>query len=396
DTVTVTAAGLAKTTVTTTDPVGNQIYLKDSNGDITENTYDDFGRLIKTERKIGDKTETETKSYNANGSLVKETAPTGIVTSYYYDKMNRVITTTISKGSSSKTTTTTRAYLPSVTINTGMGSVTVSNPFVTKEYIKGDSIPISETYTDRLGRTVREKSGGIYTDYTYDKQGKVLTAYKIGQSEKAANAGLLTLNVYDENGNQTDTILNPSYDAAAKTLKVSANSIHTKSVYDARGKLIKSIDALGNETKLDYNVKGELTTVTGPKIAEDKEGRPLSDQMDFEYNIPVPGNKVKNERVDANGNISIEELDALGQTLKIADLGDGKAGTEAISTSYEYDKEGNKIKETEAKGNYRAFSYDDKKRLTKTEYYDEKGEKKLVTKYSYDLYDNISKMQDYK
>ncbi|MGL4484675.1 MAG: hypothetical protein ACRCUS_06960, partial [Anaerovoracaceae bacterium] len=171
---------------------------------------------------------------------------------------------------------------------------------------------------------------------------------------------------------------------------------HTKSVYDASGKLIRSIDALGNETKLDYNVKGELTTVTGPKIAEDKEGRPLSDKMDFEYNIPAPGNKVKNERVDANGNISIEELDALGQTLKIADLGDGKASTEAISTSYEYDKEGNKIKETEAKGNYRAFSYDDKKRLTKTEYYDEKGEKKLVTKYSYDLYDNVSKMQDYK
>ncbi|MGL4483728.1 MAG: hypothetical protein ACRCUS_02150, partial [Anaerovoracaceae bacterium] len=253
-----------------------------------------------------------------------------------------------------------------------------------------------ETYTDRLGRTVREKSGGIYTDYTYDKQGKVLTAYKIGQSEKNANAGLLTLNVYDENGNQTDSVVNPSYDTASKALKVSGSSIHTKSVFDATGKEVKRIDALGNETKMEYNVKGELTKVTGPKISEDIGGNPLSDEMDFKYNLPVAGNKVKNERVDANGNISIEEVDALGQTLKVADLGDGKTGTDAISTTYEYDKDGNKIKETEAKGNFRTFTYDEKKRLTKVEYSDEKGEKKFKTVYYYDIYDNISKMQDYK
>ncbi|MGL4483812.1 MAG: DUF6531 domain-containing protein, partial [Anaerovoracaceae bacterium] len=189
DTVTETAAGVSKRTVTTTDPLGNQTYLKDSTGDETSNTYDDFGRLIKTARKIGEKTETTTKSYNANGSLLKETSPTGIVTSHSYDKMNRVTATTITKGTTSKTTTTTRGYMGAIRINTGMGYVSVANPFVTKEYIKGDSTPISETYTDRLGRTVREKSGGIYTDYTYDKQGKVLTAYKIGQSEKNANAG---------------------------------------------------------------------------------------------------------------------------------------------------------------------------------------------------------------
>ncbi|MGL4484013.1 MAG: hypothetical protein ACRCUS_03605, partial [Anaerovoracaceae bacterium] len=253
-----------------------------------------------------------------------------------------------------------------------------------------------ETYTDRLGRTVREKSGGIYTDYTYDKQGKVLTAYKIGQSEKNANAGLLTLNVYDENGNQTDTVLNPSYDTASKALKVTGSSIRTKSVFDATGKEVKRIDALGNETKMDYNIKGELTKVAGPKTSEDDAGNPLSDKMDFKYNIPVSANKVKNERVDANGNISIEEVDALGQTVKVADLGDGKTGTDAISTSYEYDIDGNKIKETEAKGNFRTFSYDEKKRLIKVEYSDEKGEKKLKTVYGYDIYDNISKMQDYK
>ncbi|MGL4483835.1 MAG: DUF6531 domain-containing protein, partial [Anaerovoracaceae bacterium] len=393
DMVTVAAAGVSNTTITTTDPLGNQIYLKDASGDITENFYDDFGRLTKTIRKIGEKTETSTKTYNANGSLIREVSPTGIVSTYSYDKMNKVVSTTIAKGSSSKTTQTIRSYLPKVTINTGMGYVSVANPYVTKEYIKGDSRPVSETYIDRLGRTVREKSGGIYTDYTYDKQGKVLTAYKIGQSEKAANAGLLTLNVYDENGNQTDTVINPSYDIGSKSLKVSTSSIHTKSIYNASGKEIERIDAMGNITRMDYNINGELTKLTGPKIGEDKEGKALANSMEFAYNQLVSGNTnlVKNTKTDANGNISIEEINALGQTIKIADLGDNKAGTAAISTAYEYDKDGNKIKETEAKGNFRTFSYDNKKHLIKSEYFDEKGDKKLSTRYSYDLYDNVTK-----
>ncbi|MGL4485196.1 MAG: RHS repeat-associated core domain-containing protein [Anaerovoracaceae bacterium] len=386
---TVTAIGIpTKITESTVDMLGNEIYFKNEAGDTSTNTYDNFGRLVQTSFKPGGEgtAEITQRTYNKNGSLISETAKDGTITTYSYDNMNQVTSTTVARNSMTKTTSTIRAYENQIQLNTGMGTKTIENPYVTKEYLVGESIPVSESYQDNLGRTVREKANGIYTDYTYDKQGKTLTSYSLG-ANASANSGMLTANVYDENGNQTDTIINPIYTSGS--LKLGADSIHNKTVYDNSGKAVKKIDPMGNATEMDYNMLGELIRV---KLPDSKEN-----ETKFQYGLTVtPGALVKNVSTDALGNESIEEINAEGQSLKIADIGSG-AGITPISTSYEYDILGNKTKETEAKGNYKTFSYDVKKRLVETNSYEAAGGiRKLKTVYAYDNSDNLISTRDYK
>lgn len=82
--------------ITSYDAMGREVSSTDQNtGEVTTTTYDFMGRVVKTERSLtdqeGNKTsQTETKSYNANGAVTSETSSAGVTTEYRYDSRNRV------------------------------------------------------------------------------------------------------------------------------------------------------------------------------------------------------------------------------------------------------------------------------------------------------------------
>lgn len=70
--------------ITSYDAMGREVSSTDQNtGEVTTTTYDFMGRVVKTERSLtdqeGNKTsQTETKSYNANGAAHQKQAVQGL------------------------------------------------------------------------------------------------------------------------------------------------------------------------------------------------------------------------------------------------------------------------------------------------------------------------------
>ena len=76
--------------------MGREVSSTDQNtGEVTTTTYDFMGRVVKTERSLkdqeGNKTsQTETKSYNANGAVTSETSSAGVTTCLLYTSLVRL------------------------------------------------------------------------------------------------------------------------------------------------------------------------------------------------------------------------------------------------------------------------------------------------------------------
>ena len=178
------------------DAIGNITYSKDDTGLETWYTYDGFGRLVNTLYKITDKNTqevikeySESFEYDLNGSKIKEVAKDGSITLYEYDNMNRVVKETYNKDNQTRVLKYEYSYMNTpIYIYDGKKTsddykgIEYNNVYVeTTKLVKedGDYI-IAQKFYDAKEQLIREKSSGLYTDYTYDKEGRVVTAYSIG------------------------------------------------------------------------------------------------------------------------------------------------------------------------------------------------------------------------
>lgn len=375
----------------TYDEVGNVITETDKTNNITTSyKYDEFLRVIKTTETAqvnGKKTTKNTENgYDKNGSKIKSVDEEGRITEYTYDSMNRVIETKLIVGSDEKVTRTAYSY-GSVSINTGKGMMTVKNATVTTITNTSDEV-VGKTYTDSLGRTVRELNNGLYVDYTYDNDGRIFTTYTGGMNETDANEiaeGKLSVNTYDAYGNQTDTIINP--EVAGDTFKVGENSIVTSNEYDAAGMLIKSTDANGNSTCYEYDEQGRVTKVT-TAVGTSNQYSYDNIEKDSKGNIK----SVVDTVTDALGSVSKTTTNGTEQVLSIKD----ETSSGSIETTYEYDVNGQKIKEAYSDGSYLTFTYDVYGNNVKKSAFDANGNEINSTEYVYDGDGNIIEAVDNK
>ena len=348
--------------------------------------YDFLGRVIKTTTttdESGATPKVETKSYDENGTVISETDSYGITKKYEFDKLNRLTSTQISKNDNIMKKTTNEYTYGDATINTGIGTKSLSNIYIERTY--ANNVLFSEKYIDKSGNTVREKTNGIYTDYTNDNKGNVITTFVIGSNVKDLSKGKISLSLYNEDGKNNANIENPSIENGK--FKVDNNSIITTKTYDKKGNESKVTDGNKVTTKYDYNDSSKTTKVT----LDYKENDSNPNFTKIDYNIANDGSTTT-KITDALNHISYNVTNGAGLQTEVKDV--GKSNN--ITTKFEYDPRGNKTKETFTNGEYKEYKYNKRNLLTQVTYYSEDDKSTLVTEYNYDNNDKLTSMIDYK
>lgn len=391
-------AGTVDSIVTATyDSCGRILTELDEKNRNVIHEYDEFGRCVQTTilipgtAKETEQKEVETKTYNANGAVATETDKAGRVTSYTYDNRNRVIKKTITADGDIRTYTTTYSY-ENVEIFKAEGvTETVDNAYV-ETVTDSSGYEVSKQYMDRSGNTVRMKENGLFTDYTYDSDGKAIAVFSAGQTEGDAEGGQLAVTLYNKNGKETHKIVNPSYDRINESYQVTEQSVYTRNVYDENGNLTESYDGNNHVTKFTYDTQSRLIKV----IAESGTDTENSRRHTYDIQTKDADGKIittADEILSALGIKTRATVNGAGQVLSVTDTGvDGEI---TITTTYEYDTQGNQTKEIFADGSYNAYTYNLKNMIVGILRYNALNQLTGETTYTYDKEDRLSKMTDY-
>ncbi|MGL4485403.1 MAG: DUF6531 domain-containing protein, partial [Anaerovoracaceae bacterium] len=373
--------GEITTSIAKYDPLGNEIFSDDGLGNITESYYDGFSRLIKQVNKTGDKIVTIQSKYNNNGSLIYEKNSNGYETYYEYDIWNELIQRRTIFKEETKESKISRSY-KDIWINTARGEKKIDKAKVIEERnIKGKLL--SATYTNAEGDLVREIAGGLITDNEYTQNGTLISSLTKGETETDLSNARVSLSFTDESTRTNYSVTNPVYDEGISAYKIdSKKSIVESSVFDSTDNVVLSKDALGNETKYEYDNAKNLTSAVSP----------LGARRDFEYDIRE-GELAVDKVIDAKGNVSVTKRNAFGEEVEIADLGNG--GVAPISTKYEYDNKGRPIKEIDSKGNIKKYIYNSKNQIEKLEYINSDSILTMESSFEYDKEENRTVMADY-
>ncbi len=289
-------------------------------------TYDTLGRLISSTDGNGNVTTFENTDF---WNLKKITSPEGISRNFEYDPNNNKTKEFITQSGSS---TLEKEYFYDL-----LDKLTTT----TTKYDTSKTRDDLATYDDN-SRLVSQKSGsGAKVEFTYDAFEKVTKQTIIGDPNDASK-NIVTLFVYDLNGNLIQ--------------KTDPKGNITTFTYDLFDRLTKETDTLGNYYTLTYNTDNTIA-----EVKKYSSWNTLLAKVKTTYNHlwqPVKEEAAK----DILGNIF-------------------------LSTTKVYDKNGNVVSVTDAKGNTTTFEYDTFNRLVKTT--DELGNEVLQ---SYDKNNNtISK-----
>lgn len=140
--------------------------------------------------------------------------------------------------------------------------------------------------------------------------------------------------------------------------------------YDVRGCMVKEIDANGNVTDYEYNALGQVIKITYPEV----NGTRPSEIFERD----ISGQIVK--KIDRNGNVTRYTYDKM---YRITEIRIVMPGREDIVTSYTYDKAGNKATETDPEGMVTIYTYDGYRRVLTESKPNPNGNTPLITSYEY-------------
>ena len=382
-TTTTTQGEEKETSVIKTDAMGRETEntSKDRKGNIlssTETSYDFMGRAIQTKVTSDGVTQTESKTYDDNGTVATETSASGIKTTYRYDSLNRVIKATESADGTDTVTETSYGY-EDAQIHTLNGTKDYQNLSV--QTTKTNGRVSEKSWTDAAGQTVRSFSHGLYTDHVFTSDGKEIATISLGT--KTSGDGKIALQLYDKEGKQTAAIQNPEITKGTSdaTVKVGNSSILQKTEYDTKGNETTKTDGNGDQIYYAYDDQNRVTEIT--------QG---GQKTKVSYQVNSDGSTTTSV-TDANGHVKQETASASGSVTTTSDLGDG---SESITTKYTYDDRGNKISEVYANGAKKTYEYNSRNLVVKTQSYDKEGTKTLISRYRYDDYGQLLEMTDYR
>ena len=285
------------------DGLGQLVKQTDALGNVTLYAYDVLGRLIRQTDANSNKTAYE---YNQDGTLKAVTYADGGGVSFGYDKLGRKTVETDQRGN--KTT---------YTYN-GLGKPrTITDPYGNKQEFK----------TDLSGNVVFQK----------DKRGSV-TLFKYDANHRMVEKR--TPLEFDASGNVVYAIETTVYDKAGNVIKQAMTSSRDKSfiretryTYTDNNLVLTVSDSSGAYTKYTYDKNGN---VVKKETLRDKD---LYDVEQFSYDNQ--DRKIADIRL-----VDEQDIAAATSMANIAALRDpAYPGRIRLTTGYEYDLLGNKIKQ---------------------------------------------------
>ncbi|MCD4498302.1 LysM peptidoglycan-binding domain-containing protein [Chromobacterium vaccinii] len=289
-------------------------------------------------------------AYDQAGNLLQKIDGDGNLTSYRYDGLNRVVASTDALGNVAATVYSDAARQNSVTLSNGLTTITsydqsgqaisvarqdAGGPLGATRYQYGAAGRLLRA-TDPVGRTstflyddLGRKSGeldvrGALTEYVYNGNDQTVRTIRyatlVDMAKLSADPELWRLDV-----------LRPAADPA--------NDRQEISLYDADGRLARSIDALGYVTAMRYDAAGRLTdtiryanALSAAQLAKLLTGgkEPAADDPSAVPAIDAANDRVSRRFYDQDG-LLLGSLDGEGY---LTEIGYDGAGHAVRSTRY--------------------------------------------------------------
>jgi RHS repeat-associated protein len=309
-------------------------------------------------------------SFAAPGALASVTAPDGLLTSIQRNLQNDPTAITDPGGNASAASYTPAGLIASVTDRAGATtqfSYDGAHDPIAERLPGGGSVALSY---DSRHNLISASDGSGTTSYTYDAENRLTGAsypnglgVTIGYDAAGRRTSLTTSDGYALNyhyngagelSSLTDrtgaTIVSYTYDAAGRPLKaVNGNGTSTEYQYDKRGQLASVVNknasgSVSSSYTYTRNALGESTSVAGPSGTS-------AYTYDAAGNLTgatLPGGRKLTYSYDAAGNRTTTSDSSAGNAKY--SLGPDDEYSSAGGTSYTFDKNGQLLSSTDAKG----------------------------------------------
>lgn len=413
---------LANVTTYGYDKAGNKTSVTDPEGHQTHQAFDLNNRLVTLTDALGN---TTSYSYDRVGNRTQVVDALGYSQTRYYDDNNQVVLTVDAQGYAVSSQYDGNGNRISQTFHANALMLPV-DPAVVPQVAPDAGDRTVQTTFDLLDRTTaRVDAEGYRTEYSYDAEGNRLTTrqyidlagitvaetasfFDVMNREVAAVSaeGYLTLNRYDAIGNRTQTTrydnqISIPVDGSVPQPVVGDSGRTYSFVFDSVNRLTSQVNALGVETRHEYDARGNRTAlIEAAGTAAERSTLYSYDAVNRVVDTTDAHGVVTHNVYDADGNI-VARHDAYGtlQARVTAYVYDSihnlVSETDAlgVTTSYVYDAEGNMVSRTSAAGQIEArtemYEYDGNGRVIaerngegeRTEYaYDGVGNRVRVTR----------------
>lgn len=265
------------------DILGQTIKYTDARGNLTTNTYSNFGLLMSRISPIG----AESFEYDTYDRLVKQKLDTVTFATVTYDEFSRIATVAYPAGQSLSAITRDtlgRENSTTYTMANGQKITETVNRSVTGDIISGTENGVNKAYTyDSAGRLTKATLGTNTFTYEFGAQdascsslvGTNINSGKSSNRTKQTINGVATTYCY----NQADQLI------ASSDQKV------TTPMYDARGNTT-SLGAAGQKTEFTYDasdrnlgIKQTLAAKTGANTGTTEQVKQLTYKRDVQNRI---------------------------------------------------------------------------------------------------------------
>ena len=278
--------------------------------------YDTRDRLVKTTYPDGTFTETE---YDLAGNIRRERDRFGNWTATEYDLYGRLVKTTYPDG-----TTETRTYTQEGLLDTVTDPRNVTMRYEYDDF--GRQWQVHNTALGTFTETQYTPQGWVQyewdenrnrTEYTYDEAGRRTSVIRHGEINGDTVAYTHSFTYYNNGELKSET------DAQGHTTEYTLNALDQRtgmryhngttmgSQYDAMGARIRAHDQNNRATRFDYDNLGRLIGVQ-PEVQVEVEGNPV-DLPITGYTYDEVGNKLT--QTDAKGNTTTWTYDYFGRVL---------------------------------------------------------------------------------